>query len=198
MDLPAWLELVLRWPPVAVYALLCAGALVEYVVPPFPGDTVVVAGAVLVGAHGWSVGPVWLAVCAGTVAGAALDLALGRHLAGGPLERLSPRARDAVDTLVAGFRRWGPMLLAVNRFLPGIRPLFFVAAGVAGMRTGPVLGWALVSASLWNALLVALGVALGQRLDRLASVLSQYQLAVGVLIGLWFAVGAVAIVRRGR
>lgn len=187
MDLAGWLAYVASLPPSVVWALLFGGALVEYVFPPFPGDTVVVVGAVLVGAHGWAIGPVFAAVCAGTVLGAAIDLQLGRRLAGAPRDRLSPSARQTVDRLVDGFRRWGPALLAINRFLPGIRPLFFVAAGLAGLPTRAVLGWALFSAVLWNGILVALGVALGQRLDVLGSWLQRYQSAVAVVLCLWGA-----------
>lgn len=195
MDLSDWLDLVLAWPPLAVYALLFGGALIEYVFPPFPGDTVVVAGAVLVGAHGWDVGPVAVAVLAGTVVGAALDLAIGRQI---PVERLSGRTRETVDRIVAGFRRYGPALLAINRFVPGVRALFFVAAGVAGLRPGPVLGWALVSATAWNVLLIAIGTLLGRNLDAWTAWMARYQLVTGVAVGVGLAAMGVAAWRQRR
>jgi membrane protein DedA with SNARE-associated domain len=194
MNLTAGIDLVLGWPPAAVYAALFLGAFVEYVFPPFPGDTVVVLGAVLVGAHDWSLVPVWAVICAGTVAGAAVDLRVGRSLAAGR-GRLSPRSEAVVDRLVSAFRRWGPALLAVNRFLPGIRALFFVAAGVAGLRTGPVLGWALLSAALWNGVLVGLGVVVGHRLDAIVSVLARYQAGAWVVVGLLVVAVAIAALR---
>ncbi|MEQ1572045.1 MAG: hypothetical protein ABMA64_40835, partial [Myxococcota bacterium] len=49
MDLASWVEHTAGWPPALVYAALFAGAFVEYVFPPFPGDTVVLVGAGLVG-----------------------------------------------------------------------------------------------------------------------------------------------------
>lgn len=185
-------------PPAAVYAVLLAGALIEYVVPPFPGDTVVVAGAALVGAFGWPVLPVAAAVTLGAVLGAWFDLEVGRWLVrSGRIERLSPRLRDATDRVVEQLERRGAVYLAVNRFVPGIRFAFFVAAGVAGLRTGPVLLWATLSASAWNALLIGLGLALGSQVERLAEWVERYTLVAGGLVAIVIVVAIVRLFARG-
>jgi membrane-associated protein len=196
MELEAWIEASQGWPPELVWAALFGGALVEYVFPPFPGDTVVVAGAALVGANGWAAGPVWVAATAGSVVGAAIDLWIGRRLAA-HLERLPPRGRLAVDRVVAGFQRWGPAFLAVNRFLPGIRASFFVAAGVAGLRAPVVLGWATVSAVAWNSLLVGLGLLVGQSVDDLAAWVERYQAVAWIVVGIGVVGGAAWLLRPG-
>lgn len=195
MALADWVDLVLGWPPIAVYALLFGGAFIEYVFPPFPGDTVVVAGAVLVGAHGWGLGPVFVAVLAGTLVGVAVDLAIGRRV---PVERLSGRSREVVDQLVGAFRRHGAVLLAANRFVPGVRALFFVAAGIAGLRTGPVLAWALVSATAWNLLLLWVGSTVGQNLGALADWIARYQAAAWCAVAVSGGALLVAAWRRHR
>ncbi len=198
MDLTGLLETLRAWPPAWTYAALFAGALVEYVFPPLPGDTVVVAGAVVVGAFGWSLAPVFAVVTAGAVLGAALDFALGRWLLRtGRLGRLGPGKRRAIQGLVERFRRHGAAYLAVNRFLPGVRAFFFLAAGLAGLRWGPVLLWSTVSAVAWNAVLVGLGYGLGANLDALEGLLSTYQ---GLAWGLIAGVVLVLLVRlvRGR
>lgn len=187
MDAGGWdvegvLAATQQWPPAAVYAALFAGSLIEYVFPPFPGDTVVVAGAALVGAHGWSAAPVWTTVTAGSVAGALLDLLVGRWLARGAIARLAPKTRSVIDELVGQFRRHGSVYLALNRFLPGIRALLFVAAGVAGLPTGAVLGWATLSAAVWNAGLVGLGLLLGQNIEALAESMQRYNLVTGLVV----------------
>ena len=62
--------------------VLAASAFVEYVFPPFPGDTITLFGAVLITAYSWNFAAVYGAVMVGSVAGSMLAFA-----AGGTLQR---------------------------------------------------------------------------------------------------------------
>jgi membrane protein DedA with SNARE-associated domain len=199
MDLQAIVESLREWPPVLVYLILFLTAFIEYVVPPVPGDTFVVGGAVLVSAFGWGFLPVLLIVTAGAVFGAWLDFMLGRWLHRSErLEKLGPRGRAAVDGIVRQMKKHGPIYLAVNRFLPGIRAFFFVAAGLAGLRTSQVLLWSTVSALAWNAGLVGLGYALGSNLEMLETVLRDYSVAVWIVLGLVIVLTLWRVLRKPR
>jgi len=183
MDLHVALEVLSGMPPSLAYAALFGGAFVEYVFPPFPGDTVVVAGVALVVGFGWALPPVFAAVTLGAAVGGWVGFTAGRWAArAGAVESMGPKKRTAVLSLVARFERWGTVYLAINRFLPGIRALFFVAAGLAGLRTAPVIFWALVSATAWNALLIGLGVAVGGSVETLALWAGRHSLWVGVVV----------------
>jgi membrane-associated protein len=183
-------------------AALAAASLVEYVFPPFPGDTVTLFGAFLAATARWHVVAVLAAVTAGSLAGAAIDYAVGRRLAARPLDELSPRRRRLRERLapfVARFERHGAAYLAVNRFLPGIRALIFVAAGAARLPLAKVLAYGALSALLWNALLIGAGFAVGENWELLLELMRRYTVAVWIAIGL--AVGAlvaVALRNRGR
>jgi membrane-associated protein len=179
--------------PWVTIAILFAAALIEYVFPPFPGDTVTLAGAVLVAAYGFPLVPMFLAVLAGGLVGAAADYALGRYLAGATGSRLAslPIARSAMggmERVAAAFARHGEAYIAVNRFLPGIRAFLFVAAGLARMRPVRVMLFAGLSSIAWNALVVAAGMAVGARLDALETLFRRYSLLA------WSAIFVVAIV----
>ena len=168
LDLTAFVEAFKALPDAAVLLVLGLSAFLEYIFPPFPGDTAVAGGAVLVAAFGWPVTPVLLATTAGALLGAWCDFAIGRWLVtSGRLARMSPERQATVEKLTERMRRHGAIYLAVNRFLPGIRAFFFIAAGVAGLPTGRVLLWAGLSAMAWNALLVGLGFALGAQVEDL-------------------------------
>lgn len=184
MDLQSILAEIQTWPTWITYAILFVGSFIEYVLPPVPGDTIVVAGAVLVGAFGWSLAPIMIIVTLGAIAGATLDYYIGLWMARtGKLTRLRPGAQAAVDDIVRRFRRHGPVYLVVNRFLPGIRAFFFIAAGLAGLRLSVVLIWSTISALAWNALLVGIGYSLGHNLEALESFLSRYNTVMWILIG---------------
>jgi membrane-associated protein len=164
-------------------AALAGSALIEYVFPPFPGDTVTLGGAILITAYDWSFLPIYLAVLAGSMAGAMAAFWLG-----GVIER-KRGAHDvrAIDRLVARFERHGAGYLVVNRFLPGFRAFFFVAAGMARMPWQAVLVWGTLSAALWNLAVIGAGAAIGANFDTLRLWLTRYTVAV------WIALGAVAL-----
>ena len=167
-------------------ALLFVSAAVEYVFPPFPGDTVTLFGAFLAATEGWSVPLVFAAATLGSVAGAAIDYAVGRGLAGKEEADLPGRlrwARARLDPLLERFARHGAAWVAVNRFLPGIRALFFVAAGMARLPAWKVIAWGAVSAAAWNALVIGAGLAVGSNWDFLLGLLRTYTTAAWIVVG---------------
>lgn len=167
--------------------ILAAAAAIEYIFPPFPGDTVTLAGAVLARLGGWSVPLVFSALLTGNLLGAMTDYLVGRQLLNP--ERLLKRRRianheGALKRVLDGFARHGPALLVVNRFLPGIRALFFVAAGMARVRPAAVLFYAALSAALWTALLLAAGFLVGDNLPLLEELFRRYFQVAWIFIAL--------------
>ncbi len=171
-------------------AVLFVSAAVEYVFPPFPGDSVTLFGAFLAATEGWSVPLVFTVVTLGSLVGAVLDYAFGRRLAKIPRDRLSGRRRalmERAQSIVVRFERHGAVYIAVNRFLPGIRALFFVAAGMARLPVGKVILWGAVSAAAWNALIIGAGFAVGKNWDRLSELLRTYTLVAWIVVGVVIA-----------
>ncbi len=182
-------------PTVLGVLLIAAG--VEYIFPPFPGDSVVLLGGILVGAFDWSLPLVFAAVMLGSVLGSLAAFALGKRL----LERSPDVAAGdgTVAKLVRSFEKRGSWLLILNRFMPGIRPLFFVAAGLAGMSVKRVALLSGVSAALWNALIMVAGSAIGDNLGELENLLRTYStIAWGALLLVGVFLAARAWLRRRR
>ena len=97
-----------QWPPALVYAVLVLSAFLENVIPPVPGDTVVVFSAYLVGRGilGWW--PVYLATCAGGLAGFLAMYYLGYSRGRGPQ---APVPKRAFGIPLRGFRQDGVCLM---------------------------------------------------------------------------------------
>lgn len=196
------IELVSQHEGLVGYSVLFLSALIEYVFPPFPGDTVTLFGAFLITAQGWSLLGVFGSVLGGSAAGAYLAFRFGRWVKRRQLEgeHKHPRTQAAVNRLVERFQRHGEAYIVLNRFLPGLRALFFVAAGMAGMRTVWVMVWAIASATLWNLLIVAVGTSVGANFEELLAFLRTYSRLVwtglGLLGGAWIV--RVAYRRFGR
>ncbi len=179
----------------AAPAILFLGSLIEYVFPPFPGDTLVVLGAwyAVNGAISWPVA--FVATTGGAVLGAWIDyrvgVALGAALERGAARR-GPITLEHVRQVEAGYARWGEWFLLANRFLPGIRAFLFVGAGAARLPLRKVLLWGGISAAAWNVLLLLAGAYLARNLDDLVHLLERYTTAA------WVAMAVVAALFLGR
>ena len=173
------------------YVALGLASLIEYVFPPFPGDTVALVGVFLAATAGWSWTAVYLALNLGSVLGAMSAYAAGRAAARRevrPRWLQTPRVEAALREIEARFEAHGAIVIALNRFVPALRAFFFIAAGLARMNALAVLLWGAVSACAWNALLLLLGFVVGSNWALLARVVGTYSWAAVLLAIL--AVGA--------
>jgi membrane-associated protein len=188
--------------PLAVLALFLA-ALLEYVFPPFPGDVVVLTGAFLVGAAHWDPLAVLLSINAGTVVGILADYGFGRFVARRDARwrarwRVWARVGRALDAVLPLFARHPNFYLVINRFLPSVRALFFVAAGMVRVPLVAVLLLGVLSGFAWTGLLFLVGWWIGEDWDRLASAFARYQFATWTLVAVVVAVVVLRLWRRTR
>lgn len=152
--------------------LLGAASLIEYVLPPFPGDTVVAVGAFLAARGEVAAWQVFAVTTLGSVVGAFLDYRFGVWLQDRIDHPSTAWARrhfppDRIAKIEVTYRRWGPWLILANRFVPVSRALFFVFAGMSGVPLRLTLVLGAISSMAWNGLLIGLGGAVGGNLDQL-------------------------------
>lgn len=176
------IEDLLRWleqseGPLAYLVLGLAGA-IEYVIPPFPGDTVTLFGSVLAGTAGYHMVLVYVSITAGAIGGSLLAYAFGLWL--GRIEERWPRwlrgeaTVERIHTVLRRFEKHGAAYLAINRFLPAFRAIFFVAAGMAQLPVWKVVVFGGLSAAVWNAGILALGWAVGHNFEELRAIYEKY------------------------
>ncbi len=152
----SWLQdptaLVADWPLMALPFMVALAAFLKYVVPPFPGDSLMLLGFFL-SARGGS--PQWTIVagaCCGGLVGAAVAFYLGRRLGTPVLLRIEERTTKVpVEKMRKIFCTFGEKALLLNRFLPVLRSFMLYAAGASGLKAGPALFW-----SAWSNLIFAL------------------------------------------
>jgi membrane protein DedA with SNARE-associated domain len=178
------------------YLVLAAAALLEYLVPPVPGDTVTLLGGAYASAGDRSLLLVLGALTVGSLVGIALTwrvgLAIGARLSTLPPERkVLGFSAGQLQKVQALMRTRGGWLLVVNRFLPSFRAVVFVAAGASGVPLPRALFLGGLSALAWNALLVSVGVAIGQNAQRIDTFMSTYRQAAYAIVGV-VAVGLLA------
>ena len=187
------IEQMAAWPPIWSYLFLGLSAFLENVIPPVPGDTVVVFGAYLVGRGALSWIWVYASTCAGGTAGFMMMWYIGFTRGRSFLERRG-RTRLFSTAQVARAQAWleryGLWLIFANRFLSGIRSVIALTAGMAGMgwRQVAILGF--LSMALWNGLLLGAGLLVGRNWGQVLEWLGLYnRLALLVLAVVLVGVG---------
>ncbi len=193
-DIVVWMETL---SPLWVYATVFAVAYVENVVPPIPGDMVVVFGGVLVGLGRVEFVPVVLVAAVAGALGFLSMYAVGRRVGEAVLDpnRLRWIPKGAVWKVKGWLERYGLGVVAANRFLSGGRAVIALLVGAARMRPGPVALWATVSAAVWCALLAGLGVAVGAQWKVIGVWLARYGQIVTALLVVG---GGLALALRAR
>ena len=179
------------------YPGLGVAAFIEYVLPPFPGDTVVVLGGAWAAREDRSIVLVFALLTAGSVIGMAATWRLGRALSS--RIRLAPEGSRILGLEVGTIHRAqtlmrtrGGWLLLTNRFLPSFRAVVFIAAGAAEVPLGRTLLLGTLSAATFNAVLLGAGAAVGDNAEAIATFLRTFRTACV------FGVGALVTVLLAR
>jgi len=191
-----WAQEVLIAHGVAMLVLLI---LLENVFPPIPSEVILPLAGFLVYQGEMTFVEAMVAATVGSVSGAAILYALGRHggrpllLRYGGLLRLDERRLDRADDW---FDRHGPKIVFAGRMLPGVRSVVSVPAGLSEMRVPVFVVLTMLGSALWNAALIGAGWALGGSWREVGEVVGP--LTVPVLAGVTVALGAYALVRARR
>ncbi|MBW1721610.1 MAG: DedA family protein [Deltaproteobacteria bacterium] len=179
-------------PDLLVYFLLGLSAFVENIFPPIPGDTITAFGAFLVGLGRLQFFGVFLSTTVGSLTGFMTLFQLGKILGRTFFTRKDFRFLRSRDILKAEswFNRYGYLLVAANRFLPGIRSAIAVAGGITRLKTMPVILLAAISCGVWNFIWILAGFSLGSEWEvakeRILHFTTRYNL--GILLALTLVV----------
>jgi membrane protein DedA with SNARE-associated domain len=171
------------------FALFFLTALTEMFFPPFPGDTVYFVGLVGVSAVEGSVVGALAATFLGGVIGFGalywLGRAKGRRLFSE--ERTGILAASSLRKVEQWFRRWGSLVTLASRFLPGIRSVVPLAAGVGAYPASLTLVLGAFSIILWNGLLAVAALLLHENWATVSYYWNTYSV-------IFWAVGAIVLV----
>ena len=82
------------------------------------------------------------------------------------------------------FREKGNVSTFIGRFIPGIRQLISIPAGLSRMHFGAFLWWTFLGAFIWNCILAALGYIAAGQMDRIKEYSHELSVAILVILGL--------------
>lgn len=167
-------------------ALLIA---IENIFPPIPSELILTFGGFMTTYTSMNVWLVTLFATVGSVAGAVVLYGAGRLLTPQRLGWLIDRwghilrlKRQDVEKAESWFLRKGSSTIFFCRFIPIVRSLISIPAGMAHMRVGKFLLYTTLGTAIWNAVLVNLGAFAGEGWERIANYTNLYSYVAGAFL----------------
>ena len=171
---------------------------------PAPGETAIIAGATLAGRGHLNVFLVGLVAVLAAITGDSLGYLIGRTggralvLRFGRYVRLTHARFERMEGFM---RRRGPLVVAVARFIEGLRQLNGVVAGATGMPWPRFVLFNAIGAVLWVGVWTTAGYLAGDHLKAIEATISRYEvyaIVLGVLLVVGYAYWHVRRSRRHR
>jgi len=163
-------------------ALLIA---IENIFPPIPSELILTFAGFMTTYTGMNIWMAALFATVGSVAGAIVLYSVGRLVPVEKLERIIVKWGHVLgckpeDVQRAGnwFVRRGTSAIFFCRFIPIVRSLISIPAGMARMGRGEFLLYTACGAAIWNTVLVCLGAFAGAGWERVVKYTDAYSYAV--------------------
>lgn len=159
-----------------VGAAVFAASFIEYFFPPFPSDLIVLLGAFTTGIKEGPGIVIWCVATSGSWLGSmalfySSSKGRRRYIVDKTDETSLAKGLSYIEDL---FKKHGVMIIAINRFVPGIRPFFLIAAGISDLSPMKVGLFSFLSIAGWNTLIITLGLLGGSNFDAMILLFRKY------------------------
>ncbi len=166
--------------------------LLENIFPPIPSEVILPLAGFTAAAGELNLFSAFLWSTLGSLVGAYLLYWLGSAIGADRLRRIADRMwlveGADVDKSLRWFDRYGQWSVLFGRLIPGVRSLISIPAGVNRMNPWKFGLLTLLGSGLWNAVLIGLGVWLGERYELVATYIDRYSTIVYILIAIGLVV----------
>lgn len=176
--------------------------LLETVFPPVPSEVVLPLAGFTASQGHYGLGAAVAWATAGSVVGALVLYYAGAVWGVERLYALADRlplvGHGDVERAVDWFERHGRTAVFAGRFVPGVRSLISIPAGVHRMPLLPFTAWTTLGSLLWNAALIGAGYELGAQWHVVEAWVGDVANGVYVVLGVALVVVVVQRVRKRR
>lgn len=180
------------------YAAIVVLIAAENIFPPIPSEVILTFGGFMTASTDMTVSGVVIASTAGSVGGAVVLYYLGSILGAERMKRIVMNygkwlrvTTDDVDKSYSWFNKYGSWTVFFCRFIPLIRSLISIPAGMSKMSIPKFLTLTTIGTLIWNTVLVNLGASVGENWGDIVAVMEVYAniaYAVIAVLGITFLI----------
>lgn len=176
---------------------------VENIFPPIPSEVILTFGGFLTTSTDLTVLGIIIASVLGSTVGAIILYLVGRifnkerleRIVEGKIGQILHFKKEDVDMANEWFEKKGYLTVFFCRFIPIVRSLISIPAGMARLKFIPFLGLTIAGSTIWNAVLINLGVFAGESWSKISQYFDGYSKIVLVLLIIVFVILAIWFVK---
>lgn len=177
----------------------------ENVFPPIPSEVILTLGGFMTTTTNLTVVNVVISATAGSVVGAIILYMIGLQLDVERLEKIVSRwghilrlKKSDIHKSDAWFDKYGPWAVFLGRFVPLIRSLISIPAGMSNMNVGIFLLFTTLGTLIWNIVLVSLGASVGESWEDIVAFMDVYSNIIYVILVVLFIILVFLYVKKRR
>jgi membrane protein DedA with SNARE-associated domain len=194
------LEIINQFGYIGIFLLIT----IENIFPPIPSEIILCFGGFMTTFSDMNIWGVILSATLGSVTGAVILYIIGRVLTINRLDRLIDSKIGRVlrlkkeDARRAGqwFESHGNIAVLLCRFVPIMRSIISVPAGISKMKFSLFLTLTILGTFIWNTVLVYLGNLAGSSWDKVVSYVDFYSMVVVALVGIFVLIFGVVFIKK--
>ena len=173
--------------------------LIENVFPPIPSEVILLFGGFMTTYTNLNIVIMTIAATIGSVAGAIVLYYIGKILnkerlkkiVSGKIGKILRLKASDIERADHWFDTKGNKTVFFCRFIPVVRSLISIPAGMSEMAMPKFLVYTTIGSLIWNIVLIFVGSKVGERWTDIVSILDQYSHLVVILLIILFIVGVV-------
>ena len=182
-------------------ALLIA---IENIFPPIPSEVILTFGGFMTTYSSLHVIGVVISSVIGSVLGAIILYLVGRLLSKEKLEKLVEGKigkilrfkKEDIEKANRWFEKRGNFTVFFCRFIPVVRSLISIPAGMTKMKFVPFVLLTTIGSSIWNIVLVILGVVTGASWEKVVGYIDNYSKVVLIIILSLIVIGVAVFYKK--
>lgn len=176
-------DLINRFTYLAVFILIC----IENIFPPIPSEIILTFAGFVSLTNDLNFIFMVISATLGSWIGAELLYLLGYYLQPEKFEKLLVRFKfdmKHIDSANKWFKKYGSLTVFLCRFIPIIRSLISIPAGMSKMKHLPFMIYTIVGSLIWNIVLIYIGYMLGENYYLIEVYMQEYKVIVFAILGL--------------
>lgn len=180
--------------------------LIENVFPPIPSEVILLFSGFFSSYTSLSVFYMILASTLGSFLGAIILYYIGKifnkerlkKIVNGRLGKILFLKENDIDKADEWFDNEGNKSVFFCRFVPIVRSLISIPAGMSEMPMGKFIIYTICGSMIWNTVLICLGYRLGSNWEYVLTILDKYQMVVIVILVIIFGYVIIKFYRKKR
>lgn len=177
---------------------------IENIFPPIPSEVVLTFGGFMTTYTNMSIIGVIIFSTFGAILGAIVLYYIGRilnkerlmRIVSGKIGRVLCLKADDIEKADRWFGTKGDKVVFFGRFVPIIRSLISIPAGMSGMPFGRFLVLTTIGSSIWNTVLIVIGSIVGESWEKIVAIVNEYAVITVVVLAIVFIIGVIFFYKK--